>query len=122
MNTWPRFVIVLTWSLLTSEHRAVAEEPASRAAYDARLDSELAQPGGLKANDVVARALETSLDIRAKRAELLAAAAEADRALLGYLPELGASASYTRLSNIGDVDLGNVVLAPGDPAGPLPAN
>src|SRR5882724_6000176 len=121
MRISPRFLLGLSCSLLVSGLPAVAQEPPERAVYDTKLDAELAQPGGLKSDDVVTRALETSFDVRSKRAELLAAAADVDRALLGYLPELTVSASYTRLSDLGTENLGDVVVAPGQAQGALPA-
>jgi outer membrane protein len=102
--------------------RALAAAPSSAEAFEARLNRELGVAGGLTSTELAKRALETSYDLSARRQELLAAAAEADRALLGYLPELTVAASYTRVSDLGTENLGNVVVAPGDPQGPLPAN
>jgi outer membrane protein TolC len=85
--------------------------------FDSRLDAELGVKGGLTAQDVARRALETSFDVRARSAELEAAAADADRARLAYLPDLTVAASYSRLSDPGDVSLGSVVVAPGQPTG-----
>ncbi len=102
--------------------RALAAEPSSAQAFEKRLDSELGAADGLTSRELARRALETSFDVGARRQELLAAAAEADRALLGYLPELTVSASYTRLSDLGTENLGDVVVAPGQPQGALPAN
>jgi len=58
MRISPRFLLGLSCSLLVSARPAVAQEPPERAVYDTKLDAELAQPGGLKADDVVTRALE----------------------------------------------------------------
>ncbi|HXK17370.1 MAG TPA: TolC family protein, partial [Polyangiaceae bacterium] len=102
--------------------RTLAAVPSSAEAFEARLNSELGVAGGLTSRELGRRALETSFDIGARQQELLAAAAEADRALLGYLPELTLAASYTRLSDLGTASLGNVVMAPGEPVGALPAN
>ena len=102
--------------------RAMGAAPSSAEAFEARLDRELGVAGGLTSKELAKRALETSFDLSARQQELLAAAAQADRALLGYLPELTAAASYTRLSDLGTENLGNVVVAPGEPQGPLPAN
>ena len=110
--------------LLTSlaAGRALAAAPSSAKAFEARLDGELGIAGGLTSSELARRALETSFDIAGRQQELLAAAAEADRALLGYLPELTVTASYTRVSDLGTENLGNVVVAPGQPQGALPAN
>ena len=102
--------------------RALAAGPSSAQAFEARLDRELGVAGGLTSRELGRRALETSFDIGARQQELLAAAADADRALLGYLPELTLAASYMRLSDLGTTSLGNVVMAPGEPLGALPAN
>jgi outer membrane protein TolC len=102
--------------------RATADVPSSAQAFEARLDRELGVAGGLTSRELARRALETSFDLGARQQELLAAAADADRALLGYLPELTVAASYTRLSDLGTENLGNVVVAPGQPQGALPAN
>jgi outer membrane protein TolC len=102
--------------------RALAAAPSSAQAFEARLDRELGVAGGLTSSELARHALETSFDLGARQQELLAAAADADRALLGYLPELSVSASYTRVSDLGTENLGNVVVAPGQPQGALPAN
>jgi outer membrane protein len=102
--------------------RATGAAPSSAEAFEARLDRELGVAGGLTSRELARRALATSFDIRARQQELLAAAADADRALLGYLPELTVTASYTRLSDLGTENLGDVVVAPGQPEGALPAN
>jgi outer membrane protein TolC len=100
--------------------RAALAEPAETPGFEARLDAELGVANGLTSNDVVQRALDSSFDIAARKAELVAAAADADRALLGYLPELSVAASYTRLSDVGEQQLGNLVVAPGAAVGELP--
>ena len=89
-------------------------------AFEARLNAELGVPGGLTADHVARRAVVTSFDVSARRAGLVAAAADVDRALLAYLPEVSVSASYLRLSDIGTSNLGTIVVAPDSPPGPLP--
>lgn len=100
---------------------ALAEELPERTAFEVDLDRQLGVPGGLTSELTARRAVASSFDVGARRSELLAAAADADRALLAYLPEVTASASYTRLSDVGTQVLGTVVGAPGEPDGPLPA-
>jgi outer membrane protein len=100
--------------------RAVGAQPDAAPALEERLNEQLGVPSGLTSNEVVARALATSFDVSARKAELTAAAADADRALLGYLPHLGVSASYERFSDVGVSSLGNLVVAPADPPGALP--
>lgn len=100
---------------VTAPARAATPDP-----LEARLDRELGVAGGLTSEETARRAVKTSFDLRARRAELLAAAADADRALLAYLPNLSVGVSYTRVSDLGPVELGSVVVAPGEPAGALP--
>jgi outer membrane protein len=100
---------------------ALAEEPPDRTAFEVDLDRQLGIQGGLTSELTARRALATSFDVGARQSELLAAAAEADRALLAYLPEVTVSASYARLSDVGTQTLGILVAASGEPEGPLPA-
>ena len=92
--------------------------PASE--LQSRLRELLARPGGLTADQAAARAAQTSLEVRVKKAELLAAAAEVDRALIAYYPRLTLTARYTRVSPIDEQRLGNVVVAPSIDPGPIP--
>jgi outer membrane protein TolC len=91
----------------------------STRSLDALIDAELGATGGLTADEVGRRASSTSYDVRARRAELLAAAADVDRALSGYLPKLTLTARYTRLSDTGRSGGGSIVAAPGAPEGPI---
>jgi len=93
---------------------------ASAQSFDADLARSVAIPGGLTAAEVSRRATSTSFDVSARRAELDAAAAGVDRALAQYLPRVVVSGRYTRLSDPGESGAGNIVVAPGAPAGPLP--
>lgn len=111
----------LPWLSLLGAH-ASAQEGAPPVDFDARLARELGAPAGLTSEHVARRALETSFEVSARRSQLLAAAADADRALLGYLPVLTAAAGATWFTNTGTTTLGNLVVAPGQPAGPLPAD
>lgn len=56
------------------------------------------QPGGLTPDQVGAAAARTSYSVRAKRAELDAAAARVDQAFVAYFPRVSVTATYTRLS------------------------
>jgi outer membrane protein len=56
------------------------------------------KPSGLTPAAVGAAAARTSATIRQKRAELRAAAARVDQALVAYFPKLTLTATYTRLS------------------------
>jgi outer membrane protein len=86
-----------------------------------RLTTLVARPAGLVADDVAARAVQSSFDLRQKKEELLAAAASVDQALVGYFPRLALLARYARLSSITNENLGNVVLAAQPGAAPAQA-
>jgi len=75
----------------------------------------------LNANEVARRARETSPDLEVKRAEVLAASALVDQALVAFAPRVGVVARYTRLSDIDPPLLGILPVAPGVPEGPIPA-
>lgn len=87
--------------------------------YVARLDAELGVPGGLTADAVASRAVETSFDVTARRADVLDAAANVDRALFAFIPRLSASARYARLSSVPAGSVGSVVASPGAAPGLL---
>jgi outer membrane protein TolC len=59
-----------------------------------------AQPGGLTPDDVARRAMQTRRSLRARQADLRAAQARVDQALVAYFPRVTATASYTRLSEV----------------------
>ncbi len=86
------------------------------------LDDQLGVPGGLRAEDVARAVVDTSHDRRARLAELAAARTEIDRATFGYVPRVGVTIGYSRLSEISQPSLG-VLAAPLDQSlrGPLPA-
>lgn len=58
------------------------------------------QPSGLTPDAVAKRAMQTRRSIRAKQADLRAAQARVDQALVAYFPRVSATATYTRLSNV----------------------
>jgi outer membrane protein TolC len=106
---------------LATASPAFAEEPAREApTFGDLIAAELGAGGGLTADDVALRAIQTSPAARGRREELIAAAADVDRALAAYVPRVVVAASYTRLSDTRAADAGNIVVAPGSPAGPLP--
>jgi outer membrane protein len=88
---------------------------------DSKLGRVLGAPGGLTSDVVAARAEATSFDIKSKQAELEAAAAGVDQALVAYFPKLSGVARYTRLSPIDQPSLGTLVAAPNAMPGPIPA-
>lgn len=59
-----------------------------------------AQPGGLTADQAARRAVQTSLSVRAARANVVAATAARSEAALSMIPQIALSARYTRLSEI----------------------
>jgi outer membrane protein TolC len=81
-----------------------------------------AQGTRLTADDVARRALASSYQVEAQQHELEAAHAGVDQAAAGYYPRLTAAARYTRLSDVDNPALGNLVLAPMAQPGPLDAS
>ncbi|TKD10496.1 TolC family protein [Polyangium fumosum] len=94
---------------------AVRAEPAPPAATPAaapappppatdRIAEALApQSGGLTPDEAARLALRIRPSLRVKQAELRAAAARVDQALLNYLPRVTVAAGYTRLSRVENV-------------------
>jgi outer membrane protein len=64
------------------------------------------QPGGLTPEETAKVAAKTKHSVRAKRADLEAAAAKVDQALVTFFPRLSVTASYTRLSEVPSSGLG----------------
>lgn len=60
----------------------------------------LPQPGGLTAEQVAKKAVAASPTVVAKQAEIDAAAARVDQAIVTFLPKLKASATYRRVSPV----------------------
>jgi outer membrane protein len=120
---------VLFPALVLTAGAAVAQAPAPDAPppplatgsseLEARLRALLAKQGGLTSDQVARRAGLTSVEVKIKEADLLAAAADVDRALIAYYPRLTLTARYARLSSIGDQRLGTVVAAPTVGPGPI---
>src|SRR5688572_22486349 len=118
-RTW---ILLAGIAALTAAPRAAAQTTASTASeLDARLEAELGVAGGLTSEQVAARASATSFDVRARRAEVLEAAAEVDRAASGYIPRLTATARYTRVSDESADSSLRVVVAPTAGPGVIPA-
>lgn len=69
-------------------------------APDALTEALALQPGGLTLDEVARLAASSRHSVRQKQAELRAAAARVDQALVWYFPRLSVSATYTRLSEI----------------------
>ena len=118
MTRTTRTFALLAFLLAMTPTAAHAEDPAA-SPYAARLDAEFV-PSGLTASDVAARTVTISPELAAKKQDLIEAAAQVDQALAAYIPSLTVKANYTRLSDAGSEPLGNVLVAPGAPAGPVP--
>lgn len=67
---------------------------------DALVDALSKQPGGLTLDEVAKIALKTKPSLRAKQAELTAAAAKVDQAYVNYFPRVSVAFTYTRLSEV----------------------
>ncbi|HEX6276037.1 MAG TPA: TolC family protein, partial [Polyangiaceae bacterium] len=105
---------------LTTTSTAFAQETASDASFRDLIAAELgSNGGGLTADEVARRALRTSPSVRARGEELLAAAADVDRAVSAYVPEVVLGASYTRLSDTSGPALALPNLPPLDFQTPL---
>jgi outer membrane protein TolC len=120
MSRTATFLVIFFVGAGVASARERDEQPTLRT----RLGNMVARPGGLRAADVASRAAATSYDLRQKREELLAAAAQVDQALVGWFPRLGLLGRYARLSSIDAPVLGNVILTekPGQvPVVPSPA-
>jgi outer membrane protein TolC len=77
-----------------------------------RLSAMVGRPAGLLAEEVAARAVDTSFTLKQRREEVRAAIAAANQALVGYLPRLTLSARYARLSDLSAPSLGTVAAPP----------
>jgi outer membrane protein TolC len=76
-------------------------------------------PQGLNEDRVAETVLRESPDLKARREQVLSAAAAVDQARIAFIPKLTTSGTVGVASKIHTGDLGNVVVAPGAPTGPL---
>ncbi|MEZ4302336.1 MAG: TolC family protein, partial [Polyangiaceae bacterium] len=74
--------------------------PALETKPDVLVQTLSKQPGGLSLDEVARLALKTKPGLRAKQAELAAAAAKVDQAYVNYFPRLSVAFTYTRLSPV----------------------
>ncbi len=99
------------------------DRQAAQPTIEDSLRQLIARPGGLQSDEVARRAAQTSFDVRAKEKEVKGAAADMDKALVGWFPRLTLTARYTRLSPITAPSFGpatgNLVATPAG-EGPLP--
>ncbi|WP_437970864.1 TolC family protein [Sorangium sp. So ce260] len=77
---------------------AAAQPPAPKA--DPLATALAPQPGGLTPEEVAKATLRTRASLRAKQAELRAASARVDQALVNFFPRITLTATYTRLSEV----------------------
>jgi outer membrane protein TolC len=82
-------------------------------AFEARLAAVVAPSGGLTADQVATRAAATSFDAEARRAELRAAEAAVEQAVVNFFPRVTLTARYLRLSPIEDASLGTLAAPAG---------
>lgn len=75
-------------------------KPAAEAKPDALALALTKQPGGLTLDEVARIALKTKPSLRAKQADLKAAAAKVDQAFVSFFPRVSATFQYTRLSPV----------------------
>src|SRR5438477_8466081 len=76
---------------LAAHAQDTAQPPAGgegAAVLQERIAGMVGRPGGLTAEQVAARAVETSFDLAQKREQIAAAAAQVDAAIVGYFPKL----------------------------------
>src|SRR5215468_7746668 len=81
----------------------------------ANLAKQITPGQGLTSDEAARRAVSTSFDVRAGRDDVAATQAAVSTAKYGYIPKLQGIGRYTRLSDIGQQQLGpgDVVFAPG---------
>jgi outer membrane protein TolC len=82
------------------------------ATFEAEVAALLGQAGGLTADSAAERAAKTSPEVRRKLAEVAAATAQTKQVELVRVPQLTASARYTRLSDIDPPMLGGGFTIP----------
>jgi outer membrane protein TolC len=100
---------------------ATEADDASARSLDEELRGVFPRMGGLRAADVARRTAGVSPSVAAQRAEVAAAAAAVDRALVGFFPKLTLAMGHQRRSARGDQSLGSLVTAPDVASGAIPA-
>jgi len=114
------FTLVISFVLTTPALAATPEAAPTPEPFAERLHAETNVAGGLTADEAARRTEASSGEVAARDAEIRAAAAAVDQALVAFFPRLGGVARYTRYSSIEAPVLGTLVAADA-PAGPLPA-
>jgi len=103
MRTFPSLFLFLTLTLASTS--ALAD-------VDDALHQATAVPGGLTADQVAARAQKASPRLAARREDAAAAGAARTQAKLALIPRVTVSGRYTRLSDIGAVEISGIEIAP----------
>jgi outer membrane protein len=106
--------LLLGLALATPTRAFAQAAPTEAPTFDDLVAAEVGKSGGLTADEVARRSAGSSYGVRARSQELLAAAAEVDRAAYAYVPRVTVSASYMRLSDTTS-DSAGIALAPGAP-------
>lgn len=101
------FAVFLSLVPVVAAHRAQAEEPRVDQSFQAKLDR-LMTPGGLTADAAAVRAAESDPTVQRRAAVIAERRASLASTELGRVPQLAATLSYARLS---EVDM--PVLGPG---------
>ncbi len=83
------------------------------------LESLETHPGGLTPDQVAENVLRASPDLKARSEEVIAAAAAVDQARIAFIPKLTVGGTLGVASSIQSTNLGNLVVAPDSPPGPL---
>jgi outer membrane protein TolC len=102
-----------------SDRSSPADQAFEPAAVRRLLQSLEVHPEGLTANRVAQNVVRESPDLKARAEEVLAASAAVDQARIAFFPKLTVSGLAGIASRIEATPLGNVVVAPDSPAGPL---
>lgn len=114
------FALLAGYVLTTASGAAAQTATSDDASFADLIAREVGASGGLTADEVARRTTKTSPTVRARNEELIAAAADVDRATAAYIPQVTLSGTYMRLSDTGGGSAGNIVAAPGASAGPIP--
>jgi outer membrane protein TolC len=116
----PAPILLLSTILLLAPFASGTSHAEELTAFETRFAAVNARPGGLVASAVAASALRSSHDVRARVADVEVAASGTTLVWKTFLPSVGVTARYTRLSPIEAAPIGTVVVAPTAGLGVLP--
>jgi len=108
----------------SGQQRRSVESPRAQVAVEPPPTLRLLQslethPGGLTPDQVAEKVLRASPDLKARSEEVIAAAAAVDQARVSFIPKLTVGGTLGVASSISSTNLGNLVVAPDSPPGPL---